>query len=458
VAIVGCGHVGLVTGACFATLGHHVVGVDIDSSLIERLNGGRITFFEPDLAELVQSGRSNGRLWFTTSYEKAIGQAEFIFLSVDTPSTSTGAADLRHVRRAITQIADALNPNAPQPLIVNKSTSPIGTGETIDVILRGRLTSKLNRPRIVANPEFLREGTAVQDFFHPHRIVIGAQSGEDAQRVASLYAGIQAPLVFTDVRSAELIKYVSNAFLATRVSFINEVARLCEGLNTDIDDVLRGVSLDSRLGADYLDPGIGYGGSCLPKDVAALCHTGDTVGVPMRVLAAVEAANANQRKHVVNSLRNLLGPLEGVTIAVWGITFKGGTEDLRESPAIDVITLLRNEGAWVRAYNPGLPTQIVEEFADEVAQSPLEAVDGARCLAILSDWTDFRAVDLLEVRNRMEGRLVYDGRNVLQRADVEAAGLLYHGSGRPFSAGNTVSLESQAVSMVPGGISIEGHG
>jgi UDPglucose 6-dehydrogenase len=256
---------------------------------------------------------------------------------------------------------------------------------------------------------------------------------EDAQSVASLYAGIDTPHVLTDLRTAEMIKYVSNAFLATRVSFINEVACLCEGLKADIDDVIRGISLDSRIGGEFMKPGIGYGGSCLPKDVAALCHTGDTVGVPMRVLTAVQAANLSQRRHAVNCIREALGPLEGLTVAVWGITFKGGTEDLRESPAVDVLDLLRNEGAWVRAFDPGLDQAATGRLADEPAGSALDAVDGAECLAILSDWHDFAEVDLGEVRRRMRGRLIYDGRSVLRRAEVEAAGLLYYGAGHPLS-------------------------
>jgi UDPglucose 6-dehydrogenase len=430
IAVVGCGHVGTVTAACLAELGHSVCGVDVDDNLVQRLNAGDAPFLEPGLPELIASKLQTRGLRFTTSYTDALEGAGLVFLCVNTPATTTGAADLRYVRRAVGQIAEVLANTQERPLIVNKSTSPIGTGETIEAILARTFVSEA-RPEIVSNPEFLREGYGVYDFFHPQRIVVGAERRRDAERVAALYTSLDAPLILTDLRSAEMIKYVSNAFLATRVSFINEISRLCENLGVDVDIVAYGASLDPRIGSSYLNPGIGYGGSCLPKDVAALCHSGDSVGVTMRVLAAVQEVNMGQRKQAVNSIRKLLGPLEGATVAVWGVTFKGGSEDLRDSPAIDVVGLLRNEGAVVKVYDPCVSGENSLPFADAICASALEAARDADCVAVLTDWPDLAAVDLTELSKTMRGSLVYDGRNVFKRGDVERAGLVYYGVGRP---------------------------
>jgi UDPglucose 6-dehydrogenase len=271
----------------------------------------------------------------------------------------------------------------------------------------------------------------VHDFFHPERIVVGADRPEDAQRVSSLYDGVEAPRVLTDIRTAEMIKYVSNAFLATKVSFINEIARLCERLGVDVDVVAHAAALDTRIGGQYFSPGVGYGGSCLPKDVAALYHTGESVGLTMRLLSSVQDVNISQRKHVVNSIRAIAGPLEGLTIAAWGVTFKSGSEDLRESPAVDIIGLLRNEGAHVRVYDPSLREDRGFPIADEVCKSALDAARDADCVAILTDWPELARVDLAELRSVMKGNLLYDGRDMLDRAAVEGAGLVYCGIGRP---------------------------
>jgi len=430
VAVVGCGHVGTVTAACMAELGHVVTGVDVDSLLISSLQANEVPFVEPGLNELIAKYTSRGRLKFTTSYAEALDGAEYVFLCVITPATTTGAADLRYVRRAVAQIAEACMDFEYEPLIVNKSTSPVGMGDTIEAILKNTFPPGRSTSAIVANPEFLQEGRGVQDFMHPDRIVIGAHDRKDAERVALLYASISAPVIYTDIRSAEMIKYVSNAFLATKVSFVNEIAKLCEGLGVEVDSVLQGASFDPRIGNLFMKPGVGYGGSCLPKDVAALCHTGDSAGLTMRVLSAVQEVNIGQRKHVVNSIRRALGRLEGMTIAAWGATFKAGSEDLRESPAIDVINLLRNDGARLKVYDPTLGMQQLDQVADQVCASPLEAAAGADCLAILTDWPEFVHVNLQELREAMSGRVIYDGRNQLQRSVVEAAGFEYFGVGR----------------------------
>ena len=428
VAVVGCGHVGLILSAGLAQLGHSVVGVDRDQDLVNRLCAAKVPFHEEGLTDLVRSGLNGGRLTFTTSYERGIPDAEFIFLAVDTPTTPGGAADLRNIRSATRSIAGALNGTS--PIIVNKSTSPIGTGETIEEILRHALAEHGRTPRIVSNPEFLTQGRAVRDFFNPDRTVIGAKAREDAEAVAALFADLPGEVVVTDLRTAEMIKYVANAFLATKVSFINEIARLCEQLGVEVDDVVNGVAIDPRIGHHFLRPGIGFGGSCLPKDVAALRYMGEVFGVGTPVLSAVQQVNLAQRTSAVRRLRSRLGSLENKQIGVWGITFKGGTEDVRDSPAVDVISLLLNEGATIRAYDPVQPKSLPERLQAVVVDSPIAAVEGADALAILTDWSDFVDVPLAAVRDAMRGRLIFDGRNLLDRSEVERLGFAYVGVGR----------------------------
>jgi UDPglucose 6-dehydrogenase len=435
VAIVGCGHVGLVMAAGLAELGHDVVGIDIDASLVERLNRGEVDLLEPDLPEVVRRGLDMGTLRFATAYEDGIPRAAVIFLAVDTPQTLGGAADLRNIRAATRSIA--ANLNGTSPIIVNKSTSPIGTGETIESIVSEALTEQHRTPRIVSNPEFLRQGHAVWDFFHPDRIVVGARSREDALTVANLYKGLDAPTIVTDLRTAEMIKYVANSFLATRISFINEIARLCDEIGTNVDQVVEGVSYDHRIGSAFFHPGIGFGGSCLPKDVAALRYIGETFGVSTPVLSGVQQVNLTQRTNAVRRLRARLGTLEGKVIAVWGMTFKGGTEDVRQSPAVDVIELLRNEGAIVKAYDPAVEpgsTRLPASLRSTVQPTALDAVRDADALAVLTDWADFTAVPLADVVAVMRGRVVFDGRNLLEPVAVEAAGLAYIGIGRRSTA------------------------
>jgi UDPglucose 6-dehydrogenase len=427
VAVVGCGHVGLVMAAGLAELGHNVVGVDRSEYLVDQLCAGEVSITEPGLPELVQRGLASGRLIFTTSYENAIPKADFVFLAVDTPSTQGGAADLRNIRGATGSIAAALNGQT--PIIVNKSTSPIGTGETIDGIMRRALADRQRAPRIVSNPEFLRQGRAVHDFFNPDRIVIGGAQ-EDAHAVAQLYSRLDGTVVITDLRTAEMIKYVANSFLATRISFINEIARLCERLGVDIDEVVSGIALDPRIGRHFFNPGIGFGGSCLPKDVAALRYMGETFGVSTPMLSAVQGVNEAQKASAVRQLRERLGTLEGKVVAVWGVAFKGDTEDARDSPAVDVIELLMNEGAKVRPYDPAQPTSAPGRIRELYCASPLEAARDADALAILTDWAEFRDVPLTQVKAVMRGSVLYDGRNVVSRAEAEGVGFAYLGVGR----------------------------
>lgn len=428
VAVVGCGHVGLVMSAGLAELGHKVTGIDRSEALVQKLAKGEVHVHEPGLPELVGKGLASGMLSFTTAYETAVPDADFIFLAVDTPATLGGAADLRNIRSATRSIAASLNGKS--PVIVNKSTSPIGTGETIAGILQSTLAKPYRVPRIVSNPEFLRQGRAVHDFFNPDRIVIGARAPEDAHAVAELYAGLEGPMIITDLRTAEMIKYVANSFLATRVSFINEISRLCEPLGVDVDEVVSGIALDARIGSHFFSPGIGFGGSCLPKDVAALRYMGETFGVATPVLSAVQEVNQAQRTGAVRRLRARLGTLENRTIAVWGVTFKGETEDARDSPAVDVIGLLRNEGAVIRSYDPVHPESAPEEVRQTYCASALEAARGADALAILTDWPEFLKVPLVQVKAVMNGSVLFDGRNTLSRAEAESVGFAYLAVGR----------------------------
>jgi len=431
VAVIGCGHVGLTVAAGLAELGHSVVGVDVNEGLVTELCRGELRIHEPGLAELVRRGLDSGRLAFTTHYDYAVPEAEFIFLAVDTPQTLAGAADLRNIRAAINSLGPALNGSS--PIIVNKSTSPIGTGETIEELLREALVERNVRARIVSNPEFLQQGRGVDDFFHPDRIVVGSRSAVDALEVASLYEGLHSEVIVTDLRTAEMIKYVANSFLATRISFINEIARLCESIGVNIDQVVEGVAQDPRIGSQFFRAGIGFGGSCLPKDVAALRYVGETFGVATPVLSAVQEVNRMQRTSAVRRLQSRLGSLEGRRIAVWGLTFKRDTEDTRESPAIDVVSLLSNAGAHIQAYDPAVaanPSLVPDRFRPFLRATPLEAVQKADALAILTDWTEFKDVDLATVRAAMINDLIFDGRNVLDQAEVEALGFAYIGVGR----------------------------
>ena len=428
ITVIGCGHVGLVMAAGFAHRGHTVTGLDRSADLVAMLGAGTLPFHEAGLTELMHEGIASGRLRFTTTYAEAVPEAEIIFLTVDTPSANGGAPDLRNIHSAATDIARSLNGTA--PIIVNKSTSPIGTGETIEAILRRDLTAAHKRPRIVSNPEFLRQGHAVHDFFNPDRVVIGAQSETDAREIAALYDGLGGAVMITDLRTAEMIKYVANSFLATRISFINEIAQLCEAVDVDIDAVVNGVGSDSRIGTQFLRPGIGYGGSCLPKDVAALRHMGDDLGVATPVLSAVQRVNSAQPANAVRKLRAALGTLTGVVIGVWGLTFKGNTDDTRQSPAMDVVERLLDAGAHLRIYDPSVPQMLPERVKRHMCWDPIEAVEGADALAVLADWPQFRAVPMDAVRRQMSGKIVLDGRNTLDSAGVRASGLTYIGMGR----------------------------
>ena len=427
IAVIGCGHVGLVTAAGFAHLGHQVIGLDAKPSLVEALSLGSSPFVEAGLEDLLRQGLESGSLSFTVDYGLALAEAEFIFLTVDTPTTSSGAADLSNIRAATRSIC-AFLPHGSQ-IIVNKSTSPVGSGETIASIVRTALAAAGREPRIVSNPEFLREGIAVNDFLHPDRIVIGATAASDAREVADLYGSV-GPVFLTDQRTAEMIKYVANSYLATRLSFANEIARLCEALGTNVDDVLHGAGLDKRIGTHYFQPGLGYGGSCLPKDIAALRFVGDLHGVATPVLAAVDSVNRSRPTEIIRLLRGELGELSGRRLGVWGVTFKGGTEDTRNSPALAVIRALQSEEVDLLVFDPAAPMDVPASVAPAMVGSAIDAAREADGVVILTDWSEFREVPLDRVAQVMRGRLLIDGRNLLDPESAVAAGLTYVGVGR----------------------------
>jgi len=425
ISVIGAGYVGLVTGACLAELGHHVCCLDIDADKIAALRAGRVPFYEPGLAELVAAMRADGRIRFTTSYAEAVPGAEFIFIAVNTPAGAEGQADLMAVRSAVRALAPLLRPGA---VIVNKSTVPIGTGDLVTWLVARHTRVPFS---VVSHPEFLREGSALDDFRHPDRLVFGARERAAAERVAALYGQLSCPVIITDIRTAEMIKYASNAFLATRISFINEIAAICERLGADVTEVARGMGYDRRIGHHFLQAGIGWGGSCFPKDVRALIHMAAASGSHPQLLRAVVEINHDQRLRVVQKLQALLGSLEERVVALWGLAFKPNTDDLRNAPALELAELLRHEGCLLRAYDP---------VAMERARALLpgvtlcgdayDAASGADAVVLVTEWDEFRHLDLPRVRALMRTPVLIDGRNALDPAAVRACGIVYVGVGR----------------------------
>jgi UDPglucose 6-dehydrogenase len=419
IAVVGAGYVGLTTAACFSHLGHEVVCGDIDAERVARLAEADVPIVEEGLEQLVRDGLRHGHLRFVVGAAAAVAGVEFVYLCVPTPQAADGAADLSFVESVAVEIGPLL---ASESIVVNKSTVPVGSTRIVQQALR--------RPDVlvVSNPEFLREGSAVHDFLHPGRIVIGADDQAAAIRVASLYLGVAAPLIVTDPPSAEIIKYASNAFLATKLSFVNAVAAVCESVGADVNDVVLGMGYDPRIGREFLRPGPGWGGSCLPKDTRALLRIADDAGYDFELLQASIAVNEQQLDRVVDKVAAAAGgSLAGVTVAAWGLTFKARTDDLRESPALAVIARLRARGAVVHAYDPTVrgPRSDVEVFQD-----PYAACEGAVVLVVLTEWDDLRWLDFDKVGAAMARRHVVDARNLLDRASLVRSGFTYRGVGR----------------------------
>lgn len=425
ITVVGTGYVGLTTGACLAHLGHEVRCVDIDADKVARLSKGEIPIFEADLEELVHEGLDAGRLSFTTDTIAAVTGADFVFLCVPTPQGGDGSADLSYVRRA----AETIGPHlAPEAIVVNKSTVPVGSARIVaEVIGRGDIS-------VVSNPEFLREGTAVSDFLKPDRVVVGCDEQSAAVRLAEAYAGLGAPVLVTDAASAEMIKYASNAFLATKVSYVNAIAALCEAVGADVADVTLGMGYDKRIGSQFLRPGPGWGGSCFPKDSHALVKIATDHDVRFPLLESAIATNDAQFTRMVDKIAAQLpgaasDDLSGRTVAVWGLTFKALTDDLRDSPSLEIIDRLLDRGATVRAYDPTVTEPPVEGI--EIATDPYHACEGAEVLAVLTEWDEFRWLDFDRVAEVLVHRAIVDGRNLLDAPSLRRKGFVVDGLGRP---------------------------
>ncbi len=430
ISVIGTGYVGLVTGACFAEFGVHVTCMDSDSRRIEKLEKGEIPFFEPGIAELVAKGVKEGRLSFTTNIAQAVDKALVIFIAVGTPPSADGSADLSFVKEVGKGIAHHMTS---YKVIVTKSTVPVGTGETIREVVKKTQKSPI-RFDIVSNPEFLREGSAIEDFMRPNRVVIGADSDQAIAIMKDLYRPlylIETPIVVTDVPTAELIKYASNAFLATKISFINEIANLCERVGANVQMVAKGMGLDHRIGSKFLHAGPGFGGSCFPKDLAALIQTGERNGYPMQIASAASRVNDIQRARMVDKIREAVGGLKGKTLAMLGLSFKPNTNDLREAPALAISRELLAEGAAIRAYDPEAMAEACQLIPElQACRDTYHAAEGADALVIMTEWNVFRNLDFDKLKATMRSPVLLDLRNIYDPERAAAAGFKYISVGR----------------------------
>jgi UDPglucose 6-dehydrogenase len=439
IAVVGSGYVGLVAGACLAETGNQVACADIDQGKVDRLNRGEIPIYEPGLEPLVERNLHEGRLTFTTDVARAVREAEVVFIAVGTPPGEDGSADLQHVLQVAETIGRNMPGDGPEKIVITKSTVPVGTAARVREAIR-RHTS---RPfHVCSNPEFLKEGAAVQDFMKPDRVVVGAESEHARERLAELYAPFVRsgnPVLFMDIASAEITKYAANAMLATRISFINSIARLCEAVGADVGQVRQGIGTDQRIGPSFLYAGIGYGGSCFPKDVKALTHTLREYGVDPSILDSVERVNAAQKRLLVERVAERFGAdLSGRTFAVWGMSFKPETDDMREAPALTVVRALCEAGARVRAHDPEARHEAGRYFADLIETGALtvcehnyDCLGGADALLVLTEWAPYRNPDFARMRAQLKEPVVFDGRNLWDPARMAELGFHYHSVGRP---------------------------
>ena len=431
ICVVGVGYVGLVTGTCFADLGNNVTALDISEERVANLNKGIMPIYEPGLEEIVRRNVNAGRLHFTTSYADALKEAEFAFIAVGTPEGVDGEADLQYVRQAAISIAQ--NMNGPL-VVVNKSTVPVGTGDWVADII------KQSQPQpvdfwVVSCPEFLREGSAIADFSSPHRTVLGSEDREAANRVADLHLSLRAPIVVTNLRTAEMIKYASNAFLATKISFINEIANICEALGADVKEVAAGMGYDARIGKQFLDAGLGYGGSCFPKDVKALAYMASVQGRHPQLLQAVMDINADQRKQVVSKIRELLGnDLNDKVIGLMGLAFKPNTDDMRDAPAVEIAQAMQIGGATVKAYDPvsmGVAAKMMPNV--QLAEDAYDLATGCDALVVVTEWNEFKQLDMRRLKTAMRGNIMVDGRNLYEPRLMKEYGFTYRGIGRGYN-------------------------
>ncbi|NMC39949.1 MAG: UDP-glucose/GDP-mannose dehydrogenase family protein [Bacteroidales bacterium] len=435
IAVVGTGYVGLVTGTCFSETGITVTCVDVDAAKVESLKQGHATLYEPGLESMIKRNIEKGRLFFTTSLEESLAGSDAVFIAVGTPPGEDGNADLGHVLKVASEIGKVINSYI---VVVVKSTVPVGTSGKVKEVIEGELRKrKADTPfDMASNPEFLKEGSAVEDFLKPERIVIGTSTKRAAEIMSRLYKPFllnNHPILFMDIASAELTKYAANSMLATRISFINEIANLCDLLGADINQVRRGIGSDSRIGSKFLYPGPGYGGSCFPKDVKALLYTARELGYDMKVIKAVETANEYQKDVLFRKIQNHFGNnTEGRKIAVWGLSFKPHTDDIRESSSIHLIKTLLNHKTSVCAYDPAAMKETEKVLGNMIdyAASPYEAALGADALAVVTEWPEFRIPDLKKLSELMKGKVIFDARNIYEPDDIKNAGFIYYGIGR----------------------------
>ncbi|MCC6824910.1 MAG: UDP-glucose/GDP-mannose dehydrogenase family protein [Acidobacteria bacterium] len=430
IAVIGTGYVGLVSGACFAEFGVDVTCVDVVADKIEKLKQGIIPIYEPGLDQLVEKNVTDGRLHFTTDIKAAVESALVVFLAVGTPPLPDGSPDMSFYQQAAKDVAEAMNG---YKVLVTKSTVPVGTGKWLRDFVKEHLTTDTDFG-VASNPEFLREGAAIDDFMRPDRVVIGSNEGRAIEIMKDLYRPlylIETPIVITSLEAAELIKYAANAFLATKITFINEIANLCDAIGCDVHDVARGMGMDNRIGRKFLHPGPGYGGSCFPKDTRALTTVADKYGVETRIVDAVIEANDRQRDAMIPKIEKLVGDLTGKRIGVLGLSFKPETDDMRESPAIDIIAGLIKRGATVKAFDPVAMKESREYLpAIEYATDEYDAINGADIMVIMTEWNQFRALDLERVKSLLNEPKVVDLRNVYEPAEMREAGFEYVGVGR----------------------------
>ena len=430
IAVIGTGYVGLVIGTCFAETGNDVICVDIDEAKVEALNKGNVPIYEPGLEEIVKRNLEEGRLLFSTLLPAAVRRSKVIFIAVNTPPGNDGGAELAYVFEVARGIGKAMNG---YKVIVEKSTVPVGTAEKISAIIREETDEPFN---VVSNPEFLKEGAALEDFFKPDRVVVGTDSEQAAEIMKELYAPFvrnENPILIMDIASAETTKYVANAMLATKISFINEMALICERVGANIDQVRRGIGFDSRIGFKFLFPGVGYGGSCFPKDVKALIRTAEDAGMDARILKAVDSVNERQKRFMVEKiLGHYGGNIDGKRFAVWGLSFKPRTNDMREAPSITIINALLDAGAVVRAYDPEAMEEARKVFGNriEYAANSYDALSDADGLIVITEWNEFRRPNFERVRSLMRQPVIFDGRNLYEPLVMTRAGFIYHGVGR----------------------------
>ncbi len=441
IGVIGTGYVGLVTGTCLAESGNHVICMDIDEQKIATLKAGTVPIYEPGLEELIKRNAAHGRLSFTTDIADTVKRSEIIFIAVGTPPGEDGSADLKYVLDAAREIGKHLNGYT---VVVNKSTVPVGTGDKVRAAVAARARHRFD---VVSNPEFLKEGAAVEDFMKPDRVVIGADSTKAVRIMEELYSSFTRKgdrILVMDIRSAEMTKYASNALLATKISFINEMANICASLGADIDAVRKGMGYDKRIGFEFLFPGVGYGGSCFPKDVKALVQTAKDHGIDAKVLRAVETVNERQKAVLADMIiahfsqkrpKGSAGadrPLAGKNIAVWGLSFKPRTDDMREAPSIVVINHLLRAGAEVKAHDPVAMNEAYRIFRNRIflAGDGYEALKGADALAIVTEWNEFRTPDLARMKRLMKAPVIFDGRNILSKDELRKLGFTYYGIGR----------------------------